>query len=103
MELCSVTWQPGSEGSLGRVGPCVRMTESLYSSPETITTLLIGCTPVGGSDGKESVQGVGNPGLITGSGRSPREGKGNPGQYSCLENSMDRGAWLSPCVAKSRT
>ena len=35
----------------------------------------------------------GDPGLIPGSGRSPREGHGNPLQYSCLENSMDRGAW----------
>ena len=32
-------------------------------------------------------------GLISGSGRSPDKGKGNPLQYSCLENSMDRGAW----------
>ena len=32
-------------------------------------------------------------GLITGSGRSPGEGNGNPLQYSCLENPMDRGAW----------
>ena len=31
--------------------------------------------------------------LIPGSGRSPAEGSGNPVQYSCLENSMDRGAW----------
>ena len=31
--------------------------------------------------------------LIPGSGRSPGEGNGNPLQYSCLENSMDRGAW----------
>ena len=34
-----------------------------------------------------------NPGLIPGSGRSPGEGNGNPLQYSCLENPMDRGAW----------
>ena len=33
------------------------------------------------------------PGSIPGSGRSPREGNGNPLQYSCLENPMDRGAW----------
>ena len=33
---------------------------------------------------------------IPGSGRSPGEGNGNPLQYSCLENSMDRGAWYSP-------
>ena len=32
-------------------------------------------------------------GLIPGSGRSPGEGNGNPFQYSCLENSKDRGAW----------
>ena len=34
-----------------------------------------------------------NSGLILGSGRSPGEGNGNPLQYSCLENSMDRAAW----------
>ena len=47
----------------------------------------------GGSDGKESACSAGDPGLISGSGRSPGEGTGNPLQYSCLENSMDRGAW----------
>ena len=47
----------------------------------------------GDSDGKESASNVGDPGLITGSGRSPGEGNGNPLQYSCLENSMERGAW----------
>ena len=36
---------------------------------------------------------AGDGGLIPGSGRSPGEGNGNPLQYSCLENSMDRGAW----------
>ena len=36
---------------------------------------------------------VGNLGLIPGSGRSPGEGNGNPLQYSCLGNPMDRGAW----------
>ena len=46
----------------------------------------------GGSDGKESACSVGHPGLIPGSGRYPGEGNGNPLQYSCLENSMDRGA-----------
>ena len=47
----------------------------------------------GGSDGKESSCNVGDPGLIPGSGRSPEEENGNPLQYSCLENSMDRGDW----------
>ena len=47
----------------------------------------------GGSDGKASAYNAGDPGLIPGSGRSLGEGNGNPLQYSCLENSMDRGAW----------
>ena len=44
-----------------------------------------------------------DPGLIPGSGISPGEGNGNPLQYSCLENSMDRGAWQAAVygVAKS--
>ena len=36
---------------------------------------------------------TGDVGLIPGSGRSPGIGNGNPLQYSCMENSMDRGAW----------
>ena len=47
----------------------------------------------GGSDNKESAISEGDPGLILGSERSPGEGHGNPLQYACLENSMDRGAW----------
>ena len=46
-----------------------------------------------GSDSKESTCDVGDLGSIPGSGRSPVEGNGNPLQYSCLENLMDRGAW----------
>ena len=38
----------------------------------------------------------GDVGLIPGLGRSPAEGNGNPLQYSCLENSMDRGVWQDP-------
>ena len=38
---------------------------------------------------------AGDLGLITGLGRSPGEGNGYPLQYSCLENSMDRGTWLA--------
>ena len=37
---------------------------------------------------------------VPGSGRSPGGGNGNPLQYSCLENSMDRGAWLGSCDHK---
>ena len=46
-----------------------------------------------GSDGKESVCSVRDLGLIPGPRRSPGEGNGNPLQYSCLENPMDRVAW----------
>ena len=51
----------------------------------------------GGTTGKEpacqSSLDIKDTGLIPGSGRFPGEGNGNPFQYSCLENSMDRGAW----------
>ena len=47
----------------------------------------------GGSDGKASAYNVGDLGSIPGSGISSGEGNGNPLQYSCLENPMDRGAW----------
>ena len=45
----------------------------------------------GSSVGTESACGAGDVGLIPGLGSSPGEGNGNPLQYSCLENSMDRG------------
>ena len=44
----------------------------------------------GGSENKESACNAGNLGSIPGLGRSPGEGNGNPCQYSCLENSMER-------------
>ena len=47
----------------------------------------------GGSNGKESACNAGGPGSIPGLGRSSGVGNGNPLQYSCLENSMDRGVW----------
>ena len=58
----------------------------------------------GGSDGKESACNAENPGLIPWSGRSPGEENGNLLQYSCLENSMDRGAWWATVhgIAKSQ-
>ena len=59
----------------------------------------------GGSEVKSSASNAGDPGSIPGSGRSPGEGNGNPLQYSCLENPMDRGAWWATVhgVPKSRT
>ena len=47
----------------------------------------------GGSDGKESACSAEDAGVISELGRSPGEGNGYPLQYSCMENSMDRGAW----------
>ena len=57
------------------------------------------------SDGKESTCDAGDAGLIPRSGRPPGEGHGNPLQYSCLENSMDRGGWRATVhgVSKSQT
>ena len=50
-------------------------------------------TPVSAGD-------IRDEGSIPGLGRSPREGNGNPLQYSCLENPMDRGAWQAPWGCK---
>ena len=57
------------------------------------------------SDYKESSCNAGDLGLIPGLGRSPGEGNGYPLQYSCLENSTDRGAWWATVrgVAKNGT
>ena len=49
-----------------------------------------------GSDGKESACNAGDLSSIFELGRSPGEENGNPLQYSCLENSMDRGTWRAP-------
>ena len=49
--------------------------------------------PDGGSMVKNPPANAGIVGSIPGLGRSPGEGNGNPLQYSCLENSMGRGAW----------
>ena len=59
----------------------------------------------GGSDSNESACNVGDLGSIPGLGRSPGEEKGYPLHYSCLENSMERGAWQVTVqgVAKSQT
>ena len=59
----------------------------------------------GDSDRKASARNAGDLGSIPGLGRSPGEGNGSPLQYSCLENSMDGGAWWATVhgVAKSRT
>ena len=57
------------------------------------------------SDSKAYTCNAGDPGSIPGSGRSLGEGNGNPLQYSCLENPLDRGAWWATVhgVANSDT
>ena len=59
----------------------------------------------GGAEVKASACNVADLGSIPGLGRSPGEGNGNPLQYSCLENPMDRGTWWATVhgVAKSWT
>ena len=59
----------------------------------------------GGSEVKASACNVGDLGSISGSGRSSGEGNGNPLQYCCLENPMDRGAWWAAVhrIAESGT
>ena len=61
----------------------------------------------GGTVGKEAASSgdIREMGLISGLGRSPRGGHGNPLQYSCLENPVDRGAWSAAVhrVTQSQT
>ena len=56
-----------------------------------------------GSVGKESNCNAGDLGVIPGLGRSPGEGNGNSGQYSGLENPMDRGAWWATVCGVSKS
>ena len=62
-------------------------------SPSRAEQLLFIMGFPGSSDGREPACNSEDPGSIPGLGRSPGEGQGNPLQYSCLENPMDRGAW----------
>ena len=56
----------------------------------------------GGSDAKESACNAGDLASIPGLGRSPGGGYGNPLQYSCLENPMDRVAWRAAVHSRAR-
>ena len=71
----------------------------------TFVFSLMICSLSGGSNCKESSYSAGDPGSIPGSGRFPGEENDNPLQYSCLENSMDSGAWWATVygVAESDT
>ena len=107
----------GSPGSIPGQGTrsCMPQIDPWCPNMQPIQTQLLMsdfCLPIrvpwgfpDGSDSKESACNERDPGLIPGSGRSPGKGNGNPLQYSCLENPMNRGAWWTTVhgVAKSRT
>ena len=81
--------------------------EYLLSEPWDLTFLVVvapqeGRDFSGGSDGKESACNEGELGLIPVLGRSSGEGNGNPLQYCCLENPMDRGAWWATVCSVSQ-
>ena len=96
---------PGDLSDLGiEPGSCALQTDSLPSEPPGKSKQSLHLRPIlyhystkdgfpGGSDGKASAYNAGDLGSIPGLGRSPGEGNGNPLQYPCLENPMDRGAW----------
>ena len=84
---CPTPWSP--ESSSASV-PLAEAHGSLLSPLPSFGSSLVFA---GGSDGKESACNAGDPGSILGLGRSPGEGNGYPLQFSCLKNSMDRGAW----------
>ena len=73
-------------------GP-VRIVSGDILSTSNVPWYLILSITIWWLSGKEYVCNARDPGLIPGLGRSPGDGNGHPLQYSCLENSMDRGAW----------
>ena len=92
--------QTGSGQELSRGG-----SQSMESLQATVCPILSYCDFPSASYSEESACNAEDLGSIPGSGRSPGGGLGNPLQYSCLENSMDRGAWQATVhgVAKSQT
>ena len=66
------------------------MSASPTNQPVLVLIIIFQGFP-GGSEVKASASNAGDPGSVSGFGRSPREGNGNPLQYSCLENPIDRG------------
>ena len=121
MGLLAQTWTSSSECSF-RFSCMIFSLVLIESSTDCLLSSLLGISTIwleiylimhlanylrtshsSGSDGKESVCDAGNPGLIPGSGRSSGKGNGNPLQYSCLENSMDREACTVHGVSGSDT
>ena len=84
------TWQLNSSSCL----VYIYMYSNLLSILKLFLKFTLHCTDFsGGKNGKQSARNAGDPSLIPESGRFPGEGNGNTLQNSCLENSMDRGAW----------
>ena len=84
---------PGSDTSIRTEWLCGNLGSPLLGTPVIDSGLQHKYDSLCGSDGKASACSVGDPGSIPGLRRSPGEGNGNSLQYSCLENSMDWGAW----------
>ena len=74
----------------------------LFSSSISFSLVMFHVGFPGGSDSKESACKAGDESWIPGWGRPPGKGNGNPLQYSCLENSTDRGSWWVPSMRLQR-
>ena len=96
---------PGGKGRTLKITGLRNQNKRIKMRPEFLITVYREDGYPGSSDVKESACNAGDPGSITGSGRSPGEGNGNPLQYSCLQNFMNRGTWWATVhgVAQSRT
>ena len=77
-----ITWGPVQK-------VCPALKNSIQPERFTVWRFIHTLGFPGGSKGKASAWNAGDPGSIPGWGKSPGEGKGNPLQYSCLENPMD--------------
>ena len=91
---------------MSRVHGCPSSRLACAAGPVSHAGVLGACSSFpGDSDRKESISNMGDPGWISGSGRSPGGGRDNPLQCSCLENPTDGGAWRATVhgVTKSRT
>ena len=85
--------------------PCCRFSPTTVEQPGRSSRSyfrFVSAVSPGGSGGKESAWNVGDLGLIPGSRRSPGAGNGNPLQYPCLENSINREAWRAQSMGLQR-
>ena len=101
---------PSPKAKLGDQISIKNLVMNVFLGSFIYATNFMDCLPCtkgfpGGSVVKNPPANVGDAGSILVSGRSPGEGNGNPLEYSCLRNPMERGAWWAAVhgVAKSRT